>query len=226
MISAAIMTVLWGLLIGVLVSAPMGPSGILVIQRTLNRGWLPGYLTGMGAVFSDLFYAVLSTFFISLVVDWIQSYQITLQMVGSSAIAAYAVYLWNYNPASALTTNDRMTPRSRLRTRGFLKYFFSGFGLTISNPSIVFIYLFLFARSNFLFEASASEWWLYVLGFSALTAGAVGWWTLITWIINRVRNHFKPRTLRIINRSIAGIMFGIAAYGLGYGFWLWLNLHL
>ena len=223
MIGTVVMTLVWGLLIGILVSAPMGPTGILVIQRTLNRGWLPGFLTGMGAVMSDLFYAVLSTFFIGLVVDWIQQYQVTLQFVGSAAIAGYGLFLWNSNPAASLATSDRVVAPPRLRVRGILKYFFSGFALTISNPMIVFFYLFLFARSNFLFEASLERWWLYVVGFVAISAGAVGWWTLITWLVNKVRNHFKPRALRLINRSIAGLMFGIAFYGFAYGCWIIIN---
>jgi hypothetical protein len=45
-------------------------------------------------------------------------------------------------------------------------------------------------------------------------AGAVGWWILITWLINKVRNHFKLRTLKLINRGIALLMFAIAVIGL------------
>lgn len=214
------MTLFWGILIGIIVSAPMGPTGILVIQRTLNRGWLSGYLTGLGAVLSDLFYAILSTFLTAVVVDWIAQYQVTLQIVGSVAILAYAIYLWNSNPASGLATNDRLSPTPGLKVKGILKYFFSGFFLTFSNPAIVFLYIFLFARSNFLFEASSRNWWLYLVGFLAIIAGAVGWWTLITWVMKKVRNHFKPRTLMIINRTIAIVLAVIAVYGFGYAVWL------
>jgi hypothetical protein len=48
-------------------------------------------------------------------------------------------------------------------------------------------------------------------------AGAIGWWLLITWLINKVRNHFKLHTLKIINRSIAALMFGIAVVGFASG---------
>jgi hypothetical protein len=47
--------------------------------------------------------------------------------------------------------------------------------------------------------------------------GAVGWWLLITWLINKVRNHFKLHTLKIINRSIAALMFTIAVVGFASG---------
>ena len=46
--------VLSGILIGLLISAPMGPIGMLVIQRTLNKGRIAAFFTGVGASLSDL----------------------------------------------------------------------------------------------------------------------------------------------------------------------------
>ena len=49
-----------GIVIGVLVSAPMGPIGMLCIQRTLNKGRWHGFVTGLGAALSDVIYAALT----------------------------------------------------------------------------------------------------------------------------------------------------------------------
>ena len=225
MFETIIFTILWGFVIGVLVSAPMGPTGILVIQRTLNKGRLPGLLTGLGASLSDFFYAVITVFFLGLVVNWLEQYESALQFVGSLAIALYAFYLWTSNPASSLqnkdTSTDGMSPR--LKTSGILKNFFSGFGITVSNPFIIFFFIALFARANFLFAASTERWWLYIIGFAALICGAVCWWFLITWIVNKVRNNFGVRTLRNINHGIAIIMVGIALFGFGNGIYYLFN---
>lgn len=219
MIETTVHTIIWGFLIGILVSAPMGPTGILVIQRTLNKGKLPGLLTGLGASLSDFIYALISVFALGLVVDWLEQYKSTLQFSGSFFIALYAVYLWKSNPAAGLGTKDKSTDMMspRMKASGVLKNFFSGFGITISNPLIIFFYIALFARTNFLFEASTEKWWLYFIGFGTLVGGAVCWWLLITWIINKVRNNFSLRTLRNINRCIAGIMLAIALVGCGNG---------
>jgi len=220
MLETTIMTILWGFIIGVLVSAPMGPTGILVIQRTLNKGRLPGLLTGFGASLSDFIYAVISVFFLGLVNDWLVEYKSTLQFVGSFFIAIYGFYLWGSNPASGIGNKDSSTDvlPQRMLASGILKNFFSGFGITVSNPLIIFFYIPLFARSNFLFKASdEGMWWLYFVGFAALVGGAVCWWILITWIVNKVRNNFGVRTLRNINRGIALIMIVIALFGCGNG---------
>ena len=62
-----------GLAIGILVSAPMGPIGVLCIPRTLNKGRRSGLATGIGASLSDLFYAMLTGFGLSIVVDFIEN---------------------------------------------------------------------------------------------------------------------------------------------------------
>ena len=62
-----------GLLIGIFISAPMGPVGMLVIQRTLNKGRLPALFTGIGAAFSDLTYSLLTGLGISFITDFIES---------------------------------------------------------------------------------------------------------------------------------------------------------
>lgn len=216
MLETTILTIFWGFIIGVLVSAPMGPTGILVIQRTLNKGRLPGLLTGLGASLSDFIYAVITIFFLGLVVDWLEQYKSALQFIGSFFIAIYAIYLWSSNPASTLSNKDNSTQSmpSRMLASGILKNFFSGFGITFSNPLIIFFFIALFARTNFLFSASDGDnWWLYFVGFGCVVGGAVCWWLLITWVVNKVRNNFRPRTLRNINRAIAIIMLCIALIG-------------
>lgn len=230
MIEITILTVIWGLLIGILVSAPMGPTGILVIQRTLNKGWLPGFLTGLGAILSDLFYAIITVFALQLVVDWIEQFEVSLQIFGGAFIALYGFYLWNSNPVEVMATNNEnaqnpspILTHHHLRVTGILKYFFTGFGLTVSNPMIVFFFLALYARTKFLFDADVEHWWLYLIGFGCIIIGALGWWTLITWTINKVRNHFRLRTIRNINRGIASIMFLIALIGFCNGVYILLT---
>ena len=72
-----------GLLIGILVSAPMGPIGMLCIQRTLNKGRWPAFFTGLGAALSDLFYSLLTGLSLSFVTDVIERNHIMLQILGS-----------------------------------------------------------------------------------------------------------------------------------------------
>ena len=73
---------LWrGLAIGILVSAPMGPVGMLCIQRTLNKGRKSGLYTGFGAAVSDLFYCLLTGFGLSFIEGFLERNQDISQLL-------------------------------------------------------------------------------------------------------------------------------------------------
>ena len=65
--------ILKGIIIGIVASAPMGPVGVLCVQRTLNKGRIYGLITGTGAAFSDLLYALLTGYGLSFLYDFISN---------------------------------------------------------------------------------------------------------------------------------------------------------
>lgn len=203
-----IYTILWGIVIGILISAPLGPIGVLVIQRTLNKGRHAGLMTGLGASVSDVLYALISGLGLSFIVDFISSNESVLQIVGSIVIFIVGFYLWKKNPLQDLNTKA-------VSTTSHATYFATGFLLTLSNPLIIFFYLALFARTNFLLEVNA--WWQYVIGYMSIATGALIWWFFITWIMNKARNHFKIRSLFLVNKIIAIVMIVISIVGFVLG---------
>ena len=81
-----ILNIIWkGLLIGIVASAPMGPVGVLCVQRTLNKGRWFGFATGLGAAVSDILYAGITGFGMAFVMDFINNEQnkFYLQIIGS-----------------------------------------------------------------------------------------------------------------------------------------------
>ena len=86
--------------IGVILSAPMGPVGILCVQRTLNKGRESGFFTGIGAAASDLIYCLLTGLGMSIVTDFIEANQSALQIIGSLLLLAYSIYLVKHNPTN------------------------------------------------------------------------------------------------------------------------------
>ena len=70
--SSTLQLVLKGLIVGIVISAPMGPVGILCIQRTMKKGRIYGIATGAGAALSDFFYALMTGLGMSFVIDFIR----------------------------------------------------------------------------------------------------------------------------------------------------------
>ena len=200
--------VLTGILIGVLVSAPMGPIGVLVIQRTMNKGRSAAFFTGVGASLSDLIYCLLTGLGLSFVTDFIESNQNVLQIIVSLVLIIYGIYLFRNNPSRSLKT-----PAEPANT--YWRDFVTGFLFTFSNPLILFFIIGLFARFNFL--DTHYRIYHYIIGYTCIIIGAIGWWFLITFFVNKVRAHFNLRSMWLVNRTIAVILMIMAAVGFVLG---------
>ena len=199
-----------GLAIGALISAPMGPIGMLIIQRTLSKGRWSGLFTGVGAALSDLVYCLLTGFGLSFITDFINEQQQWLQLVGGVVLAIFAIYLFRKNPTRSLKTAEQ-TPANSYWTD-----FVTGFLLTFSNPLILFFIVGLFAR----FSLVLPDYGLhhYIFAYVCLFGGALLWWYGVTWLVNRLRRRFNVRALWLVNRIIAIILMAMAAVGFTMAF--------
>ncbi|MBR5726443.1 MAG: LysE family transporter [Muribaculaceae bacterium] len=200
--------------IGIFLSAPMGPIGILCVQRTLNKGRHSGFFTGVGAAASDLFYCLLTGLGISLVTDFIADHVNILQVVGSVILIVYAIYMIIHNPVSQIKENiDQRDDHWRDMVTGFL--------FTLSNPLIMFLIIPLFAR--FGFPLPEYKWYHVIMGYAFIVVGALLWWSVITFFVNKVRTHFNIRSMWLINRIIGIIILVLSVYGLATGVWAYLQ---
>ena len=204
-----------GLLIGIFIYATMGPIGMILIQRTLNKGRHAAFFTGIGAALSDLTYCLLTGLGMSFITDFILAKELLLQIIGSIVLIAFAIYLFRKNPTLALKKPDN-SPNT------FFKDFGTGFLFTFANPLILFFIIGLFARFNFLLPEF--RYYHYILGYASIFGGALLWWWLITFFVNKVRAHFNVRSLWIFNRIISGILLIMALVGLYKGFAGYVNL--
>ncbi|MBO5540935.1 MAG: LysE family transporter [Muribaculaceae bacterium] len=195
--------------IGVILSAPMGPIGILTVQRTLNKGRVSGWFTGLGAAASDLFYCLLTGLGISFVTDYIEDNVTMLQILGSVILIVYAAYMIFHNPGDdrVKDTNDKDD-----NTRDAI----TGFFFTLSNPLILFLIIPLFARFGFP-NPEEHKWYHIILGYILITGGALLWWTVITYAVDKVRSRFTKGSMWTINRIMGTLLLVISLYGLGSG---------
>lgn len=196
-----------GFAIGVTVSAPLGPVGVLCIQRTLNKGRWYGFVTGLGASLSDIAYALLTGFGMSFIFDYIDKNIFFLQLLGSVMLLIFGIYTFRSNPVRSL--------RPSSGNKGtYLHNFITAFAVTLSNPLIIFLFIGLFARFAFmqpgvlLFET--------ITGYVGIMLGALAWWFSITYLVNKLRKRFNLRGIWILNRIIGSVVTVVAAVGLIY----------
>ena len=97
------------LLIGLSIAAPVGPIGLLVIQRTLQRGALIGLATGLGAAAADALYGAVGAFGVTAVIAVLVGARVPLAIGGGAFLLWLAWRTWHATPA---TTAAPTAPRT------------------------------------------------------------------------------------------------------------------
>lgn len=200
--------VIKGLIVGILASAPMGPVGILTIQRTLNKGRWYGLVTGLGAAVSDIIYAAISLLGMSFVMDFIENPSNTFwfKVFGGILLMMFGAYTYISNPTENMRPTN--TNRGSLMHNGI-----TGFLVTFSNPLIILLFIALMARFEFVVP---EHHWEQGLGYLAIFGGAMIWWFGLTYIINKVKSRFQVSTICLINKII-----GVIVITAGFAGFIW-----
>lgn len=199
-------TITQGFIIGLCTSAPVGPIAILCIQRTLQKGRTCGFVSGLGAASSDFIYALIALFGLSFVMDFIQQHEFLIQIVGAIVIILFGIFIFFQNPTKGLKRS------ATEKSTSYYQEYLTSFALTITNPLMIFLFLGLYARMEFL--VNSAGWWENVLGMLAVMAGATTWWFIITLIASTFRNKFNIRGLWMLNKITGTLIFIIALISL------------
>lgn len=190
------------MLIGMIASAPMGPVGILCVQRTLNKGRWYGFVTGVGAACSDIIYALLTGLGMSVVIDLINKPQniYFLQIMGSVVLLLFGIHCFRTNP----TKNMHISGQKK----GTLLYNgITAFWVTFLNPLIIFLFLAVFAQFAFILPNHPIE---MIVGFLSIFAGAIAWWFGLTSLIDKIRSVFNTDGIIVINRAIGSVVIVVS----------------
>ena len=167
-----------GMMIGVIASAPMGPVGILCVQRTLNKGRWYGLATGLGAAVSDF-----------ITNDQNRCY---LQIAGSIMLLCFGIYTYRSDPTKKMHQSGQQ--------KGSIWYnAWTAFLVTFSNPLIIFLFLAMYAQFAFVLPNHPFE---MIVGFASIVGGALLWWWGLTWLVDKIRTKFDNYGIKLINQII------------------------
>jgi threonine/homoserine/homoserine lactone efflux protein len=194
-----------GIIIGLFISVPMGPIGMLCVQRTIHRGRKHGIATGLGATASDLVYTIIALFFIGFVVDFLEAHKFIIQLSGSFVVVGFGIFIFRSNPSTQPKPNQTTTTN-------IWTDFITSFILTLSNPLILFILLALFARFSFLAENTGIA--ENTTGLISILAGAYIWWNILTLLVGKFRYMFTISGLKLLNQILGSIIISIGLIGI------------
>lgn len=194
---------LWnGLLIGFALAAPVGPIGILCIQRTLHRGRLYGLVSGLGAATADAIYGMIAGFGLTMISDFLIHQKFWLQLIGGLFLCYLGFRVFRSHPS---------TDSAQAKEDGYLKAFSSILLLTITNPMTILFFMGIYTGMGILNEANS-----YISSLLLVTGVFVGsalWWFILSLGVSLLQDRLNIQSLSWINR-LSGMLvlgFGVAA---------------
>ena len=193
-----IQTFFKGIVIGFSIAAPVGPIGLLCIQRTLTSGRLIGLISGFGAASADAVYGMIAAFGLTVVADMMMAHQFWLRLLGGLFLCYLGARTWRAKPAEQAASADKCARP--------LSAYASVFFLTLTNPITILAFAGIFAGVG-MSGASGSA----ALMMAGVFCGSMLWWTILSSVTGLMHGKISPQTLAWVNRCAGGI---IGAFGL------------
>lgn len=191
---------LQALAVGFFIAAPVGPIGLLTIQRTLDQGRAAGLATGLGAAGADAVYGAIGALGVTQVIGWLIGARLWLSLGGG------AVLLWM---AWRTARHPLATQAAALPTRTDLLRCFAGtFVLTLSNPATILSFIAVFASMAGASQQDVSA----VTMVAGVLLGSALWWLTLSTAVGYGRQWFDAAWRRRINYLSAAMLAGFALW--------------
>jgi threonine/homoserine/homoserine lactone efflux protein len=191
----------WGTLIGFAIAIPVGPMGLICIQRTLAHGRMSGLVSGSGAAFADALLASIGAFSITIIFSFIADHKSLLETLSGFLLLFLGIMSLISKPKSAEFKIDSALNR--------VEEFLSSFVLTITNPLSAFSFFVAFAAINSRIGDGITFATTFVAG---VFIGSCLWWLFLTYVTDKIAHKITPELVTKINRGFAWVIsvFGLA----------------
>ncbi len=191
-----------GILTGMIIGAPLGPTGMVCMTNALKKGKLHGLFSGLGAATADGIYAGIIGFGLTYISQILLEHQGFLRIIGG----VFLIYVGF--SIIALKTSERKLSTNKT---DFFGSYASTFFLSFTNPLTLFTFLALFAGLGIgLSNASFIHASILVLG---VFIGSTSWWMVFIGKIDLIEHytHIDSPWLQIFKKilGIAVIVTGI-----------------
>lgn len=188
---------------GIAIAAPVGPIGVLCIQRTLTQGRIAGIITGLGAACADLIYGLIAGLGLTFISRFLISHHMWIQLLGG----IFLMYL-----GVRTVTKQAHGIMGKAIKKNLMKAFFTTFAQTLTNPITILSFTAIFAGLGISdSQAHAASALYFVTG---IFFGSSLWWLLLTTGVSLFQKKISPRALVMINYGSGIIIMLFGAFSL------------
>jgi len=190
-----------GFLVGIIISAPIGPVGALCIQRTMTYGRLSGILSGIGAAVGDSIFALIAVFGLTFISGFLNEREAWFRIAGGIILLYFGLRVYLSKQGDCSNGNNEV---NHLGTFG------SALLLTISNPLVILSILAVFAVLGIVNPtANYPSTALLILG---VFSGAIFLWTVTCHILSNYRSRIGQNGVLLVNRITGLFILACAGY--------------
>jgi threonine/homoserine/homoserine lactone efflux protein len=193
-----------GFVLGFSIAAPVGPIGVLCINRTLTRGALIGFASGLGAACADAIYGALAVSGISAINNLLASATVILRVVGGAYLLWLAYSIWMTPPQNKEST-------ASVTESTIAGAFASTFGLTLTNPITILSFAAIVSAIGINAGKETSSALLLIAG---VFVGSALWWLILSGGTGMVAKKLSGQLIAYINRISACIIACVAGWAM------------
>jgi threonine/homoserine/homoserine lactone efflux protein len=185
-----------GILLGLAVSMPLGPIGIVLINRTLKRGMLSGFFSGLGLASADTLLAVLAALGFNVILSFINQERFIISIVAGLIIVGIGLKIFFSNPVKDLRNREKAN-------KSLWRDYYSVFVLSISNPYTIFIFVAFFSGVHI--DADVKPELVPFFLVPGVFIGTITWWFFLSYFVSRFKKNIRLRVIVRVNK-VAGIV--------------------
>ncbi|MBK5241346.1 LysE family transporter [Clostridium sp.] len=195
------MFLLKGVIIGMFVSFPVGPLGLLSIQRSINKGWKIGFFSAVGAVTADLVYSSLAILGISFINNFVNIHKYFINGVTGILFLIVGINILSSGIERIKLKED--TEEEKIHP------FFVHFLMGLSNPMTFLIFFAIFTKIGiYVDHGTTLQHMIFVI---SIFLGSSIIWLITTNLIEKYKKTYKFEYFNFIDKIIGTviIIFGI-----------------
>ncbi len=188
-----------GAIAGFIIAAPVGPVGIMCVQRTLSRSVFAGLVAGSGAAVADTIFGAVAAFGLTFIAEFLLRHEHAMRLVGSALLLGLGLH--------GLFKRVSVTPSSP-SVGGAAGDAVSTFLLTVTNPITILTFSPAFlAVGAVVAPNDRSSGGTLILG---VLAGSCLWWLILCLLTATFRSGLSENRLQFIHRvsAIMILFFG------------------
>ena len=182
-----------GVSVGLAVAVPIGPMGVLCIQRSLAFGPLAGLTTGLGAATVHLAFGAIATVGLGVTASvWLGGGVPGLHLISAGLLFWFAV---------RALRRETVVAQSRPRQQSWFGTYASALVFGLSNPMTVLLFVAALPAVTGGGDPNAPP--LMVAG---VFFGSISWWFLLSTATGLIRGLIPERAIALTNK-VSGLTF-------------------